>query len=85
MKVSHASGLIAMDSNGTSDPFCVMHVGDKKHKTSTKMRTLEPVWNETFTFRAKDVANSNGIVVFELFDKDQWTRDDFLGRVFVFL
>ena len=72
---------MAMDSNGKSDPFCVIHVAKKTHKTSTKAKTLDPVWNETFSFRSKDVAAANGIVLFELFDKDQWTSDDFLGRV----
>ena len=70
-----------MDSNGKSDPFCIIRVDKKTHKTSTKMKTLDPVWNETFSFRSKDVAAANGTVLFELFDKDQWTSDDFLGRV----
>ena len=70
-----------MDSNGKSDPFCVIRVGDKRHKTSTKMKTLEPVWNETFTFRSRDVAEANGTIIFDLYDKDQWTSDDFLGHV----
>lgn len=79
--MSHANGLLAMDSNGKSDPFCVIQVGDKKQKTSTKPETLDPVWNETFAFSSYQIDKAEGIIKFELYDKDQWTKDDFLGKV----
>jgi hypothetical protein len=34
----------------TDDPFCKIRVGKKNVKTSFKQSTLNPVWNETFTF-----------------------------------
>lgn len=37
-----------MDSNGLSDPFCVVRVNNaKKFKTNVAYETLSPVWNES--------------------------------------
>lgn len=40
--------MVAMDSNGLSDPFCVVRVNNaKKFKTNVAYETLSPVWNES--------------------------------------
>lgn len=36
--------LVAMDSDGTSDPFVVCVVGNKQKKTKTIKNTLNPKW-----------------------------------------
>lgn len=46
--------------------------------TKTKKKTLNPVWNEEFVFRVKP---SEHKLVFQVFDENRLTRDDFLGMV----
>ena len=47
-------------------------------KTSTRKRTLAPVWNDTIEF---DVDIGQHVIIMDLFDENRLTRDDFLGRV----
>ena len=47
--VKHARGLASMDSNGFSDPYAILFLGGKKHKTKTIMKTLDPTWDEVFS------------------------------------
>ena len=49
-------------------------------KTSTRKRTLNPTWNETFEI---EMNLSNQSLVFDVFDENRITRDDFLGRVYL--
>lgn len=37
------------DGSG-SDPYCVVYYGDKKEKTKSVAKTLNPHWNESFVF-----------------------------------
>ncbi|KAI5710989.1 hypothetical protein M8J75_013142 [Diaphorina citri] len=46
--------------------------------TKTRKKTLNPVWNEEFIFRVKP---SEHKLVFQVFDMNRLTRDDFLGMV----
>lgn len=41
-------------------------------------QTLNPFWNEEFTFR---VIPSSHQLLIEVFDENRLTRDDFLGKV----
>eukprot|EP00210_Caulerpa_lentillifera_P008307 g7927.t1 len=79
LKISHATQLPSMDLNGFSDPFCFIIVGDRRFKTSVKKKTLNPVWNETFIIPEKDLRKTQGEVLLEVFDKDEWTSNDFIG------
>lgn len=52
--ILQAADLLSMDSGGTSDPYVRVYVlPDKKKKFDTKVhkKTLNPVFNETFTFK----------------------------------
>lgn len=52
--ILQAADLLSMDSGGTSDPYVKVFVlPDKKKKYDTKIhkKTLNPVFNETFTFK----------------------------------
>ena len=49
-------------------------------KTATKKRTLNPTWDETFEIQMN---LRNQSLVFDVFDKNRITRDDFLGRVYI--
>jgi Ca2+-dependent lipid-binding protein len=35
---------------GKSDPYCKLRVGRKKKLSKVKSKTLNPRWNETFSF-----------------------------------
>ncbi|VEL31409.1 unnamed protein product [Protopolystoma xenopodis] len=47
-------------------------------QTRTIKRSLNPFWNEEFIFRVNPIENR---IVFELYDENRITRDDFLGIV----
>ena len=48
--VKRAWNLPAADAGGTSDPYAVVSVDEKSHKTAVKPHTLEPVWDQAFEF-----------------------------------
>ncbi|GFR74432.1 extended synaptotagmin-like protein 2 [Elysia marginata] len=70
---------IALIGKGTSDPYVVLRVGAKTVKTTIKDKTLSPVWNETFEMI---VDSADGQLLYiDVFDDDQGSKDDELGRV----
>lgn len=82
------------DAHGTSDPFvCVSYGGHKLGTTRTRPRTINPRWtNETFVVpvdKVEDVGNSPAkvnsktreLIKLEVFDRDYWNFNDFLGHV----
>ena len=70
-----------MDQSGTSDPYCVVTAGSQREHTAIVKKSLNPVWNETFVFRAEEVKKSGGKLLFNVWDSDDWTFDDFIGKV----
>ena len=55
-----ARGLAAMDSNGLSDPFVKLYLGEEgifnhheHHRSKTIQNTLNPEWDETFEFHTR--------------------------------
>ena len=77
--VQRASGLEVMDLGGKSDPFVTIKVGKQAARsTSVKEKTLDPVWNEGFSF---DVQSIDEAVILEVWDKDMASDDDFMGEV----
>eukprot|EP01097_Dermamoeba_algensis_P001622 TRINITY_DN1609_c0_g1_i1.p1 TRINITY_DN1609_c0_g1~~TRINITY_DN1609_c0_g1_i1.p1 ORF type:complete len:427 (+),score=92.58 TRINITY_DN1609_c0_g1_i1:43-1323(+) len=75
-----AKNLAPMDSNGLSDPYCVVKSTFNKQQFKTKVvkKTLNPDWNEKFKFFAPKL---DGALQVKLWDKDKFTADDFLGEV----
>ena len=56
MGIIQAADLAAMDLGGTSDPYVKVYLlPDKKKKYETKVhrKTLNPVFNESFVFKAR--------------------------------
>ena len=45
-----SKGLVAAESNGTSDPFVTLTFGNQTKKTTVKNNTMNGVWNEVLVF-----------------------------------
>ena len=72
VRVVRATGLLAADKGGTSDPFVtVLSKGSKKAKTSVKKKTLEPEWDETLELSVLDAAAP---LCFAVWDHDKGAR-----------
>jgi len=85
LKVIAGHNLAKKDIFGASDPYTKIDLvtGDNGDSvdtvlTKTKKRTLNPKWDEEFIFRI--IPNQHKLV-FEVFDENRLTRDDFLGMV----
>ncbi|XP_052845318.1 E3 ubiquitin-protein ligase Nedd-4 isoform X15 [Drosophila gunungcola] len=83
--VLSGQSLAKKDIFGASDPYVRIDlntiIGDiniDSVLTKTKKKTLNPAWNEEFIFRVKP---SEHKLVFQVFDENRLTRDDFLGMV----
>ncbi|XP_030232523.1 multiple C2 and transmembrane domain-containing protein 2 isoform X3 [Gadus morhua] len=77
VKILKATDLLAADLNGKSDPFCVLQLGNDRLQTHTIYKTLNPEWNEVFTFPIKDV---HEVLEVTIFDEDGDKAPDFLGK-----
>ncbi|XP_059486498.1 rabphilin-3A isoform X2 [Neocloeon triangulifer] len=81
--IIRCAGLLAMDSNGTSDPFVKIQLKDDPHrrkfKTAIKWRNLNPEFCEHFTFEIKMGELSSKTLMFSVWDKDLGKSDDYLG------
>ncbi|XP_062269556.1 E3 ubiquitin-protein ligase NEDD4-like isoform X6 [Platichthys flesus] len=85
VKVIAGIDLAKKDILGASDPYVKLslYVADENKElalvqTKTIKKTLNPKWNEEFYFR---VCPQNHRLLFEVFDENRLTRDDFLGQV----
>ncbi|XP_078076409.1 E3 ubiquitin-protein ligase NEDD4-like isoform X18 [Mustelus asterias] len=85
VKVISGIDLAKKDIFGASDPYVKLslYVADENRElaliqTKTIKKTLNPKWNEEFLFR---VNPQNHRLLFEVFDENRLTRDDFLGQV----
>ncbi|KAJ8029816.1 Synaptotagmin-4 [Holothuria leucospilota] len=86
--IHRASYLPAKDpQSGTSDPYiklCLLP--EKKHKVKTRVlrKTLNPVYEETFTFYGLAYNQLQGITLhFIVMSFDRFSRDDVIGEVVV--
>ena len=71
--------IVAADSDGSSDPFIVVHAGPNTCQTKT-LDTLNPIFNEVFTLPLERGVST---LRFNLFDYDVLGSNDFLGCLVV--
>ncbi|XP_055517224.1 E3 ubiquitin-protein ligase NEDD4-like isoform X1 [Leucoraja erinacea] len=84
VRILAGMGLAKKDILGASDPYAKVSLYDPikgelaSVQTKTIKKTLDPKWNEEFYFR---VHPGHHRILFEVFDENRLTRDDFLGLV----
>ncbi|XP_061617418.1 synaptotagmin-1a isoform X3 [Phyllopteryx taeniolatus] len=82
--IIQAAELPAMDMGGTSDPYVKVYLlPDKKKKFETKVhrKTLNPVFNEQFTFKVPYVELGGKTLVMTVYDFDRFSKHDAIGDI----
>lgn len=78
--VKSATQLEAKDIHEVADPYCVVYLDNiKVMKTKYVRNTVDPVWDEKSGMVIKEGENQE--LKFQVYDKDRFTRDDFIGEV----
>ncbi|XP_056272691.1 synaptotagmin VIII isoform X2 [Pseudoliparis swirei] len=86
--VLEAKNLKSMDIGGSSDPYVKVqlaldHRKWRKRKTSAKKKTLNPYYNESFTFNVSFDQIQRVHLVFSVWDHDTVSRNDAMGKIFL--
>ncbi|XP_031423644.1 synaptotagmin-2 isoform X2 [Clupea harengus] len=82
--ILQCADLISMDSGGTSDPYVKVYIlPDKKKKFDTKVqkKCLNPVFNETFSFKIPYEELGGKTLVMCVYDYDRFSKHDIIGDV----
>uniref|UniRef100_A0A8C5J9Y1 Synaptotagmin 8 n=1 Tax=Junco hyemalis TaxID=40217 RepID=A0A8C5J9Y1_JUNHY len=82
--VKQAVELKAMDSGGTSDPYVIVYLtSDRKKRYETKVyrKTLNPIFNESFTFQVLQAEVSESTLVMQIYDFNRFSKHDIIGEV----
>ncbi|KAK0057218.1 rabphilin-3A [Biomphalaria pfeifferi] len=86
VRIIRCAELAAMDSNGYSDPYVKVYLKpdkDKKskYKTTIKKKTLNPEYNEEFTYEIRHNELAKKTLEITVWDKDIGKTNDFIGGV----
>ncbi|MGH0146839.1 UNVERIFIED_CONTAM: hypothetical protein FKN15_034849 [Acipenser sinensis] len=89
VEILHAADLIALDTNGLSDPFVIIELCPqhwfptaKSQRTQVKNKTLHPVFDELFHFQVTPAQYKKrfACIVFTVMDYDWLSTNDFAGE-----
>ena len=80
VKVLNGRKLQNKETFQTSDPYCMLEIGEKSAKTKHVSSNLNPDWNEDFEF---DVTPNNDFLTLSIWDKNTIKKDVFMGYAFV--
>ncbi|CAJ1962757.1 unnamed protein product [Sphenostylis stenocarpa] len=78
VRVIEAKNLPPTDPNGLSDPYVRLQLGKHRFRTKVIKKSLNPKWNEEFSFRVDDL---NEELVISVMDEDKFFNDDFVGQL----
>ncbi|KAG9444074.1 hypothetical protein H6P81_015414 [Aristolochia fimbriata] len=85
LQVSDASDLMPKDGHGSSNPFVEVEFDQQVHRTQTKQKDLNPVWNETLVFNVSDPSKlPNQVIDIVVYNDPRNAGShhrNFLGRV----
>ncbi|KAG2462846.1 SYT1 protein, partial [Polypterus senegalus] len=86
--ILEARNLKKMDITGMSDPYVKMQLildkkKWKKKKTSVKKNTLNPYFNESFSFEVPFEQIQNIQLVISVWDYDKMSKNDAIGKIFL--
>ncbi|XP_071368727.1 intersectin-2b [Centroberyx affinis] len=76
--ILEATELKACKHNGKSNPYCEVTMGAQIYTSRTLNDTLNPKWNFNCQFHIKDLYQD--VLCITIFERDQFSPDDFLGR-----
>ncbi|XP_074872467.1 synaptotagmin-5 [Carettochelys insculpta] len=82
--ILQAADLPALDIGGTSDPYVkVFLLPEKKKKYETKVhrKTLNPMFNESFTFKIPYAELGGRTLVMAVYDFDRFSKHDAIGEL----
>ena len=77
VKIIQAFDLKALDSNGLSDPYCILQVDNQKKSTSIISECLNPKWDEFFIFDLNSLAFD--FLQINCMDHNSIARDALIG------
>lgn len=80
VKILGGKGLFPCDRGGTSDPYCVVALGNHSHKTKVIKKTLSPDWSENEPYLINVDQNSPSELVFEVYDWNRLQNHKRMGR-----
>ncbi|XP_063737291.1 intersectin-2b isoform X2 [Eleginops maclovinus] len=76
--ILEATELKPAKPNGKSNPYCEVTMGAQIFTSRTLNDTLNPKWNFNCQFHIKDLYQD--VLCITIFERDQFSPDDFLGR-----
>ncbi|NXF72925.1 SYT1 protein, partial [Sclerurus mexicanus] len=82
--VKQAVDLKAMDSGGTSDPYVIVYLTSdmkKRYETKVYRKTLNPIFNESFTFQVPLAEVPESTLVMQIYDFNRFAKHDIIGEV----
>eukprot|EP00164_Ancoracysta_twista_P001734 GFYU01002275.1.p1 GENE.GFYU01002275.1~~GFYU01002275.1.p1 ORF type:complete len:671 (+),score=248.34 GFYU01002275.1:200-2014(+) len=79
VRVIGAKDLPAADASGSSDPYCLIRLGDQTKRTKWLTKNLNPIWNETFSIPITDTLEGYPQLEVFVLDHDTVTNEDLLG------
>uniref|UniRef100_A0A7S0ZEP3 C2 domain-containing protein n=1 Tax=Timspurckia oligopyrenoides TaxID=708627 RepID=A0A7S0ZEP3_9RHOD len=82
IKIISAFGVANTDWMSKPDPYCILRIDNRELcRTSIQRNTYSPIWNHKYTCIISGMLYDKCILVFSVYDKDRFTKDDFLGQV----
>ncbi|PRP78232.1 protein tyrosine kinase src [Planoprotostelium fungivorum] len=88
--VVEAQDLAPKDRNGKADPYFIVTLRKKDHKTKVLESTLNPIWKKedaTFMFEVSedDLSDPDSQLKFTCWNKNRASRDDYMGETSILL
>ena len=78
--VVEAQNLAPTDSDGSADPYALLQCSGQRIETRYHLNTLNPLWQESFTFK---ILTSTDILKVLVLDHDDLGSDNFIGQTSV--